>query len=101
MWSDTPPSPKPFTIFRTAAEEAAMKVEEEKWHDEGGPMKSRANLVTHVPGADLPYRVILARPRGGALERFFATMQEAEAFIRRHGPVPTPGLSTLYDRPAS
>jgi len=100
MSSDTPPNRKPFTIFRTAAEEAEMKGEEEKWHDEGGPRKSTANLVTHVPGAGLPYRVILARPRGGALERSFATMQEAEAFIRRHGPVPAPGLSNLYDRPA-
>ena len=100
MPSDTPSSRKPFTIFRSAAEEAEVKVAEQRWDKEGGRPSAIATQVTHVPGIALPYKVVLTRSRGRAVKRTFATMREAEAFIRRSTPVPAPALSTLYDRPA-
>ena len=105
MPSDTPAGRKSFSIFRSAAEEAAMKVDEEQWDNEGGPAgastSASAPQVIHTPGVELPYHVVLARPRGQALHHSFATMREAETYIRRNSPAPTPGLSKLYDRPAT
>ena len=95
MPSDTPPPRKPFTAFRSAAEEAAMKVEQK-----GGRVKALAPRVMHVPGADLPYQAVLSGPPGQAPRRSFATMREAEAFIRCNSPLPAAALSALYDRPA-
>lgn len=92
---------KSFTAFRSAAEEAEMKREEQTWDNEGGHMSSTAGRVTQVPGAELPYVVVLTHPGSEATEHSFATMREAEAFIKRNTPVPGAGLSSLYDRPAS
>jgi hypothetical protein len=78
-----------------------MDLEEQTWDNEGGHMSSTAGRITHVPGADLPYVVILSHHGSDATEHSFATMREAEAFIKRNTPVPAPGLSALYDRPAS
>jgi hypothetical protein len=100
MPSDTHPGHGSFTIFRSAAEEAAIKVEADKWDDDGGRPSASLAQVTHVPGTALPYRVALTRPRGQPLERAFATMREAETFIRRNSPASPAALSTLYDRPA-
>ena len=66
---------------------------------EGGHMSSSSGRVLRVPGAELPYTVILTRPDLD-LRQSFRTMREAEAFVRRNTPVPTPALSTLYDRAA-
>ena len=97
-----------FTVFRSAAEEAETKREnveiereEQKWDDEGGHMSSTAGRVTHVSGADLPYVVVLTHHESQATEHSFATMREAEAFIKRNTPVRGASLSALYDRPAS
>jgi hypothetical protein len=99
---------KVFTVFHSAAEEAdtkrandAMKREEQSWDNEGGHMSSTAGRVTRVSSADLPYVVILAHHDSEATEHGFATMREAEAFIKRNTPVPGAVLSTTYDRPAS
>ena len=44
------PRDKSFTLFRSAAEEAATKrSEEESWENEGGHMSSTSGRVTHVP----------------------------------------------------
>jgi hypothetical protein len=67
---------------------------------EGGHMSSSSGRVLRVPGAELPYMVILARPDLADLCRTCQTIREAEAFVRRNTPVPTPALSTLYDRAA-
>lgn len=67
---------------------------------EGGHMSSSSGYVVRVPGAELPYTVVLTRPHGLALSEAFRTMREAEAFVRRNTPVPPRALSTLYDRPA-
>ncbi len=67
---------------------------------EGGHMSSSSGRVVRVPGAELPYTVILTRLHLVDLSRSFRTMREAEAFVRRNTPVPAPVLSTLYDRAA-
>jgi hypothetical protein len=101
MPSDTPLPHKPFTVFRSAAEEAAMRVEQETWDNEGGHTSATAGRVMHNSSAKLPYTAILQRHFSEATEHHFATMREAEAFIRRNTPVPGASLSKLYDRPAS
>jgi hypothetical protein len=90
-----------FTVFRSAAEEAEMKRDEQKWDDEGGHMSSTTGRVMRMPGAKLPYVVTLAHHLSDATKHAFATMREAEAFIKRNTPVPDAVLSTIYDRPAS
>jgi hypothetical protein len=68
---------------------------------EGGHMSSTGGRVTHALGAELPYVVVLSHHESEATEHGFATMREAEAFIKRNTPVPHRALSALYDRPAS
>ena len=64
-------------------------------------MSSTAGRVMRVPGAKLPYIVTLTHHLTDATKHLFATMREAEAFIKRNTPVPRALLSTIYDRPAS
>ena len=78
-----------------------MTAEHEAWENEGGHMSSTAGRVTRVPGAELPYVVFLAHHESHPTEHSFATMREAEAFIRRNTPPQGRTLSDLYDRPAS
>lgn len=99
---------KSFTAFRSAAEEAdtklaneAMKREEQSWDNEGGHMSSTSGRVTRASSAGLPYVVFLEHHGSETSEHAFATMREAEAFIRRNTPVPGAVLATTYDRPAS
>ena len=96
-----PSDSKPFTIFRSAAEELAMQLDEQAWDNEGGRKHSTPAFVRHCPRDQLPYQVVLGHPHDIALRRSFATMREAEAFIRYNSPAAGPQLSTLYDRPAS
>ena len=49
-----------------------------------------------APGADLPYKVVLTHHGRDETTQSFATMREAEAFIRRNTPVPA-ARSTLRD----
>jgi hypothetical protein len=97
---------KSFTAFRSAAEEVdtklasgATKREEQSWDNEGGHMSSTSGRVTRASNADLPYVVSLEHQGGETSEHAFATMREAEAFIRRNTPVPSAVLATTYDRP--
>lgn len=96
------------TAFSSAAEATdakresdAMKREEQAWDNEGGHMSSTAGRVMRVAGAELPYVVVLTHHGGEATDHSFATMREAEAFIKRNTPVPGAVLSAIYDRPAS
>lgn len=98
MPSDSPH--KTVTPFVSAAEQAAMKLEEEIWDNEGGHVTATAWRVIRSPGAKLPYTLILTHDVGEPTEHHFATMREAEAFIRRNAPIPGKGLSLLYNRPA-
>lgn len=78
-----------------------MRLEYEMWDNEGGHMSATAGRVMRNRDAELPYTVILQRHLREATQHHFATMREAEDFIRRNTPVPGAGLSALYDRPAS
>jgi hypothetical protein len=92
---------KSFTIFRSAAEEAEMKNAEQDWTNEGGHMSSTSGRVIHRSAEDLPFVAVLSHHGSERTEHGFATMREAEAFIKRNTPVPERTLSKLYDRPAS
>ena len=86
-----------FTIFRSAAEEAKMKVAEDNWDNEGGHMSCTCGRIVKISGVDKPFKVIMSREVGEASIHWFATMREAEAFVRRNTPRP-PERSTVYDR---
>jgi hypothetical protein len=75
--------------------------EEQSWENEGGHMSSMAGRVRRVTDAELPYVAVLSHHESEATEHSFATMREAEAFIKRNTPPPGRSLSALYDRPAS
>jgi hypothetical protein len=92
---------KSFTAFSSAAEEAETKREEQTWDNEGGHMSSTSGRVVHDPDAKLPYVVVLTHQGSEATEHSFATMREAEAFIKRNTPVAGRKLSPLYDRSPS
>lgn len=49
-------------------------------------------------GGKLPYKAVMIPAISPGTEHRFATMREAEEFIRRSTPVPARTLSTLYDR---
>jgi hypothetical protein len=78
-----------------------MKDMQHKRDDEGGHMSSTSGRVIHNPSAKLPYLVVLAHDESEDTEHSFATMREAEAFIKRNTPASAASLSSLYDRPAS
>lgn len=67
--------------------------------DEGGHMSSRFGRIVRTTDADLPYKVILTHDQSADTECSFATMREAEAFIRRNTPRPK-AHSTFWDRDA-
>ena len=74
---------------------------EQAWDNEGGRMSSTAGRVMRVADAELPYIAVLTHDGSDATKHGFATMREAEAFIRRNTPSQGRALSKLYDRPAS
>jgi hypothetical protein len=86
-----------FSIFRSAQEEADMKVEEANQDTEGGHMSCTTGRIVSVPGSDKPFKAIMSLASGETSEHLFATMQEAEAFLRRNTPRPQP-RSTTYDQ---
>jgi hypothetical protein len=95
-----PPAPgKHFTAFGPEADQAAPRSGEDGWDNEGGHMSSTAGRIVHAPGTGLPYKVVMSHDGGVETERAFATMHDAEAFIRRNTPVPA-ARRTLYDRAA-
>ena len=94
------PPAQHFTAFYSVAEEAPTTTEEECRDNEGGHMSSTCGRVVCTPGAKLPYKVILTHYGRAESARAFATIREAEAFIRRNTPVPG-ARSTLYDREAA
>ena len=89
-------SKRRFSAFRSAAEEAAAKRQTQNRDNEGGHMSSMAGRVVGTPGSSMPYKAILSLEGGKSTEHAFATMREAEAFIRRNTP-PPPTRSTTYD----
>lgn len=95
-----PTTTKPFTGFSSAAEEARMKAEHDDGEDQAGHGSSAAGLIVFFPSSDLPYVVTLTHSSGVPSAHGFATMREAEAFIRLKTPAIGPSLSKTYDRPA-
>ena len=99
MSAPPPPTPKDgkhFTPFYSVSEEAQTKTEEQGSDNEGGHMSSTCGRIVRAPGADLPYKVVLTHHGRDETTQSFATMREAEAFIRRNTPVPA-ARSTLRD----
>ena len=90
---------KDATAFRPAAKDPEMKPGQQSWANEGGHMSSMAGRVMHVADAELPFVAVLTHDGSEATEHGFATMREAEAFIKRNTPVPHRTLSPIYDRP--
>jgi hypothetical protein len=84
-----------------APDHSETKPDQQGWKDEGGHMSSTAGRVMQVVGAELPFVAVLAHHGSDSTEHGFATMREAEAFIKRNTPVPSRTLSRLYDRPAT
>lgn len=78
-----------------------MKREPQASESEGGHMSSTSGRVRHDRAAELPFVALLKNVEGITTEHSFATMREAEAFIKRNTPVPGGALSALYDRPPS
>jgi hypothetical protein len=66
---------------------------------EGGHMSSRFGRIVRTADVGLPYKAVLTHDQCAETERSFATMQEAEAFIRRNTPRPK-SRSTFWDRDA-
>ena len=99
MPSDPPPT-NVSTLFR-AAQQAAVRLEEEIWDNEGGHVMASGWRVVRSPAAEMPYTVILTHDDSEPTEHSFETMREAEAFIRRNTHAPSRGLSALLDRPPS
>jgi hypothetical protein len=91
---------KHFTPFRSADEEAATKRAQESSDIEREHMNSERGRIVHTPGSDLSYNAILTHDAGEDTQHAFATMREAEAFIKRNTPVPSPRRTT-YDRDAT
>ena len=56
--------------------------------------------VVRTLGSKRPYKVVMIPAVCPGTEPSFATMREAEAFIRRSTPAPARALSDLYDRAA-
>jgi len=88
---------KHFTSFRSAEENAMNS--DEAGPNEGEHLSSSSGVVVSTPGSDLPYKAVLSHRGQSDSEHPFPTIREAEAFIRRHTPVP-PARRTLYDRDA-
>jgi len=76
-----------------------MKTHENDPDHEGGHMSSTFGRIVRTSDADLAYKVILSHDQCAETERSFATMREAEAFIRRNTPPPK-ARSTFWDRDA-
>jgi len=91
---------KGFTAFRSATDGPKTNRAEQEWDNEGGHMSSTCGRVVHRPGEDLPFVAILSHHGSQCTEHGFASMRQAEAFIKRNTPVPERKLSDLYDRPA-
>jgi hypothetical protein len=76
-----------------------MSGAEDGFPHEGGHMSSRFGRIVRTSDADRPYTAILTHDQCAETQCSFASMREAEAFIRRNTPRPKP-RSTFWDREA-
>jgi hypothetical protein len=99
MPDETPSRPKQSACSHLAGEPTANRGTLQVGEIEGGHMSSRFGRIVRDPSAERPYRVILSHDEGPESQRAFATMREAEAFIRRNTPRPR-ARDTFWDREA-
>ena len=99
MADEIQPSAEQFAGSLAVSPADARNGTSDAWEDEGGHMSSRFGRIVHNAAAHKPYNVILSHDRGAESERAFATMRDAEAFVRRNTPRPKP-QSTFRDREA-
>jgi hypothetical protein len=66
---------------------------------EGGHMSSRFGRIVRTTDAARPYTAVLTHDECAETQSSFATMREAEDFIRRNTPRPK-ARSTFWDRDA-
>ena len=92
MPNHTKPRTRGFSAFRSAFEEAEAKKD-----NEGGHMSYTSGRIVQASGTDKPFKAIMSQEDGRTIEREFATMRDAEAFVRRNTPR-ADERSTLYDR---
>ena len=86
-----------FSIFRSAGEEAEMrKGEGPQREGEDGHMSCTSGRIVSSPAGEMAFKAVMTREDGSTFEVAFATMGEAEAFIRRNTPRPA-DRSTTYD----
>ena len=76
------------TPFRSAIDEGDRKCDEQAWENEGGHMSATAGRVMRAHRSKLPYVVTLTHHLSEATQHSFASMREAEAFIKRNTPLP-------------
>lgn len=67
--------------------------------DEGGHMSSMYGRIVRTSDSARPYTAIMTHDQCAETQSSFATMREAEDFIRRNTPRPKP-RSTFWDRDA-
>ena len=73
-----------YSIFRSAAEEAATKTGDTlRRDDEGGHMSCRSGRIVSRPGAGMPFTAVMTR-------------EDGTTFVRRNTPAPS-ARSTTYD----
>jgi len=98
---DTPNAQDGLSTSARAAPEVRTDAARRNRDNEGGNMMCNSEQIVHNRLAALPYQAVLTRPGGEPVNRSFATMREAEAFVRSNTPARGQALSALYDRPAS
>lgn len=78
-----------FSIFRSAAEEAEMRESNHPHQEgEGGHMSCTSGRIVSTPDIEEAFKAVMTLDDGSTFEVAFATMGEAEAFIRRNTPSP-------------
>src|SRR5437763_2728954 len=88
MPDETQPSAEQLTSSRDAISVGASNGASQSWENEGGHMSSRFGRIVRDPAGQKPYKVILSHDQGAESERAFATMRDAEPFVRRKPPRP-------------
>jgi hypothetical protein len=85
-------------LIGSVPDPAVVEMNTVKREGEGGHMSSTHGHVVLTPNDELPYKVVLTHEGLPLTERYFATMRESEACIRRNTPRPL-ARSTLRDAP--
>jgi hypothetical protein len=99
MPGEVPTNSDQFTSSGVVDADASSKRAAGAWENEGGHMSSRFGRIVRDTTVHPAYKVVLSHDDGDESERAFATMREAEAFVRRNTPRPQV-RNSLRDRDA-